>query len=540
MPEPTEPIALGDQSPEVSDARRAAAGLPSGRPAPVVLGDAPLTPRDVEAVALRDAPVHVEPGVHERMRAARAVLDARLSAGTPVYGLNTGLGAARDQMVPTELLEAYQRQIVMTHAGAVGPPLESYLVRGVLTARVAGLARGGSGASPAVLDTLVGFLNGGLTPIVPRTGSVGASDLGHLAAVALVAIGRGRARLGAETLPAAEALARVGLPVLRLAPKDALALISANAVSIGVGALAVRRAARVARMADLVGALSMEALDASLAPFAASVQDAKPFAGQRDAAENIRDLLAGSRLERPGIAASHQDALSTRAIPQVHGALREQQAAAFRAVEVELAGRGDNPLVLAAEDATLSNGNFTPLVLGLGFEGLRLAIAHVGMLSERRMAKLTQRAWSDAGRASRLAVAAPEGDARYRFPGLMSYSAASLVAELKHIAAPITLGVPPLDFDVEDHASLANEAVMLTRTALDKLETILSIEALLAVHELGQRGLAGQLGAGTAQALEAVRGIADDVDADPLAADLVQRLHDVIAALIGEQDVRQR
>ncbi|HEY2635785.1 MAG TPA: aromatic amino acid ammonia-lyase, partial [Solirubrobacteraceae bacterium] len=340
-----------------------------------------------------------------------------------------------------------------------------------------------------------------------------------------------------RTLPAAQALEFAGIPLLRLRPKDALAFISANAVSVGIGALVARRAGRVARMADLAGALAMEALDANLSPFAPAVQDAKPFAGQADAAENVRNLLRGSRLERPGVAASRQDALSFRTMPQVHGALREQMAAAQRAVAVELAGRSDNPLVVPETGETLSNGNFQPLVLALAFESLRVAIAHVAMLSERRMAKLIQRAWEDGGRASRLAVDAPEGEARYRFPGLMSYSAASLVAELKHLAAPITLGVPPLDFDVEDHSSLANAAVMTTRTALEKLETVLSIEALLAVHEIGQRDLAGQLGQGTGRALAAVQGLADTmVDPDPLAADLVQQLHDVMAELLAEED----
>ncbi len=536
---PRTPQPLGDQSSATTDARRAAAGLPTGVAAEVRLGTGPLRPRDVEAVALRAAPVVVEEAVRVRLDGARAVIERRLAAGTPVYGLNTGLGAARDQRVETGLLEAYQRQIVLTHAGAVGEPMAEHLVRAILIARVAGLAQGGSGASPAVLDALVGMLNTGLTPVVPVTGSVGASDLGHLAAVALVAIGRGRARVGGETLTGAEALARAGLRPLALAPKDALALISANAVSVGVGALAVRRAARVARMADLAAALSMEALDANLSPFAPAVQAAKGFVGQAEAAENVRDLLAGSRLERLDLGAvSQQDALSTRTIPQVHGAFREVQAAAFDAVSVELAGRGDNPLVLPDTDETLSNGNFTPLVLALAFESLRVAIAHVGMLSERRMAKLVARAWSDDGRAARLAVEDPESDARYRFPGLMTYSAAALVAELKHLAAPITLGVPPLDFDVEDHASFANAAVMTTRTALDKLETILSIEALLAVHEIGQRGIGDRLGAGTSEALAAVQGIAEGVDEDPLAADLVQRLHDVIAALLAEQDAR--
>jgi histidine ammonia-lyase len=503
-------------------------------PAPVKLGTAPLSPGDIERIACGRARVQVSPVVRRRMRATRAVLERALARGEQVYGLNTGLGAARDQEIPAALLDAYQRQIVSTHAGAVGSPLPEHDARAVLAARVAGLARGGSGATVAVLDTLVGFLNAGLTPVIPETGSVGASDLGHLAAVALVAIGRGRAQLGGRTLPAAHALELAGLAPLRLAPKDALALVSANAVSVGVGALVVRRAARVARTADLAGALTMEALDANLSPFAPAVQEAKPFPGQAQAAAHVRRLLGGSRLERPGVAASLQDAISIRTIPQVHGALREQVAAAERAVAVELAGAGDNPLVLAEADVAISNGNFHPLVLALAFESIRVAVAHVAMLSERRMTKLIQRAWVDDGRATRLAVEAPDGYGTYRFPGLMSYSAAALVGELKHLATPITLGIPPLDFDFEDHGTFANQAVMTTRTALEKLEAVLSIEALLAVHGIGRRELEPELGDGTGRALAAIQGLADVVDPDPLAADLVQRLRDALGPLSAE------
>jgi histidine ammonia-lyase len=475
-----------------------------------------LTAGDVGRLA-RGASLEVSPEVAERVRASRAVVDRALESGQLVYGLNTGVGSRRDRPVPREDLDRYQVQMVLDHAGGVGAPLADEDVRAIMAARIAGIARGGSGAHPGALDTLVAMLNAGVHPVVPAVGSVGASDLMHMAAIAMVVMGRGQARHGGQAMPGGEALARAAIDPHRLRPKDGLALISGNGVSIGLGALTVLAAERTAVLADVAGALTLEAVAGNPGPFHEEAARAKPLPGQIAAAAHLRELLAGGELAGQASARSVQDPLSFRVMPQVHGALRDQVAAVRTAVEVELQAIGDSPLVSIDQDRLLSTGNFHPMGLALAFESLRVALAHLGMLSERRMNKLVTALYGEAS--FEFGVQEP---GRYSIPGFVIYSAAALLSELKQLASPVTLGCPPLDLDVEDHATLAPQAVILARRALFVLETILAIEVLVAISALDDRPRPTRLGRGTQPVYEAVRATLEPLEADAPAATVVE------------------
>ncbi len=333
---------------------------------------------DLYRVAVEGASLEVDPAVYARVAAGRAVVERALGGERLVYGLNTGVGHLRDARVSREALMEYQVRLVVGHACAIGPALPDADTRALMLARVSGLARGGSGAHPSAMRALVDMLNAGVHPVVPEIGSVGASDLMHMAAVALALVGRGEARYGDETLPGGEALARAGLTPYVMQPKDGLALISANGFAIGVGALAIHEVERVARLADLAGALTLEAIGANLSPFEAAVAAAKPVPGQIAAAAYLRELLRGSDLYDPATVVSVQDPLSFRVMPQVHGALREQIAFARASVETELNAMDDNPLVLIEDDRMISTGNFHPMALAPAFDALRVGLAHVG------------------------------------------------------------------------------------------------------------------------------------------------------------------
>jgi histidine ammonia-lyase len=480
--------------------------------APVALGPVEMTglgatPEEVVRVAQDGAPIHIGPTAYALVRASRRVVDDALAQGIAVYGLNTGLGPRRNERVSPELLIEYQRHIVLSHAGAVGDPLDDIDVRAVLFARLVGLTRGGAGVSPEVVRGLADLLNAGVLPVVPEISSVGASDLAALAAVGEVLIGRGLARYRGEQLPGGEALQRAGLEPVPLQPKDALSLISANAVSIGIGALAAMQAQAVAKLADLAGALTLEALAGNLSPFDPEVQDAKPFPGQRAAAANVLSLLAGSYLHRPGAPASLQDPLSLRTIPQVHGAFRQQAWTVTDAVRVELNSRSDNPLVSPATGRTLSNGNFQPMVLALAFESLRVGAAHVGSISERRTAKLATAHVSSTTIDSQLRAAT--GDRILSMT--VAYSAATLSSQLKQLAVPVSLALPSLGQDVEDHGTLAPVAVLQARRSLDNLELMLTIEIVLAATLLAARAEPVRLGAGSWLAYDLVARLATDL-----------------------------
>jgi histidine ammonia-lyase len=315
-------------------------------------------------------------------------------------------------------------------------------------------------------------------------------------------IGKGEAELNGEPLPAAEALARAGLAPIDAQPKEGLALVASNGVAIGAGALVAEEAQRLARLADLACALSLEAVSGNPGPFDEAAGAAKAIPGQVAAAAEVRALLEGSYLHDPATVLSVQDPLSFRVAPQVNGAYREQVTAAERAVEVELNGIGDNPMVLIERDTLISNGNFQPMQLALAFDALRTGAAHVAMISERRMNKLTTIRFSDP--ALMLAGLTDEEMAKHPRRALVQYAAAALLAELKHLAAPVSIHLPPLDLDVEDHGTVAPSVVFTTRRALALLDTILTCEAQMAIDLMDVQGVP-VLGSGTRAAYESVQ-----------------------------------
>src|SRR3954462_15914661 len=225
---------------------------------PVTIDVAPVPLADLLAVA-RGAPVELSDAARERIASGRRVVDGVLASGRAVYGLTTGVGHGKDVRVPDEALIGQQYMIVRTHSGGFGPPLPVEVTRAAMAVRLIGLTRCGSGASPAVAESLVAMLNAGVHPLLPTTSSVGAADIGAMALIAQVAIGTGRAEYRGEVLDGGTALARSGVEPLVLQAKDGLALVSANGVSVGQGALVVGRARAMADVAELVAALSMEA-----------------------------------------------------------------------------------------------------------------------------------------------------------------------------------------------------------------------------------------------------------------------------------------
>src|SRR4051812_945331 len=353
----------------------------------VAIDLAPVSLADLLEIA-RGAPVELTDGARERIAAGRRVVDGELASGRAVYGLTTGVGHSRDVRVPDQELVGQQYMIVRTHSGGFGPYLPTEVTRAALAVRLVGLTRGGSGASPAVAESLVGMLNAGVHPLLPTTSSVGAADIGAMALIAQVALGTGRAEYRGALLGGGEALAAAGIEPLVLQAKDGLALVSANGVSVGQGALVVERARAMADVAEVVAALSMEATRGNPSIALPVVADGKPFPGLVESCRQLRAALEGSYLMESGAPASVQDPLSFRVVPQVHGAFRDTTDVAGRAVETELNAQADNPLVSPSDGTLVSNGNFHPILLAIAFDALRIAIAHVGQLSDRRLGHL--------------------------------------------------------------------------------------------------------------------------------------------------------
>jgi histidine ammonia-lyase len=455
----------------------------------------------------RGAAVELTRGARDRIASGRRVVDGVLASGRAVYGLTTGVGHLRDVRIPDEGLVEQQYLIVMTHSGGFGPLLPTEIARAAMAVRLVGLTRGGSGASPAVAESLVGMLNAGVHPLLPRTSSVGAGDLGAMALIAQVAIGAGRAEYRGEELTGGEALARAGIPPLVLQAKDGLAMVSANGVSVGHGAFVAERAGALVDAAELVAALSMEAISGNPSVALPVVAGGKPFPGLVESCRQLRLALQGSYLMASGAPASVQDPLSFRVVPQVHGALRDTTAFTARIVETELNAQADNPLVSPSDGTLVSNGNFHPVLLAVAFDALRIAIAHVGQLSDRRLGHLWAALFEAMSGGGPPSEGSPSEGPPSDLPGMhLRYAAAAAYAELRQLAAPVSLDVGVLDLGVEDHSTAAPLSVRKADEALDLLADILTIELLLAADVLGLRPELPALGEGTAALYGSARG----------------------------------
>jgi histidine ammonia-lyase len=496
---------------------------------PVVIGVGRVSLADLLDVA-RGAPVALTEGAGERIASGRRVVDGVLASGRAVYGLTTGVGHNRDVRVPDAELVGQQYMIVRTHSGGFGPLLPTEVSRAAMAVRLAGLTRGGSGASPAVAESLVGLLNAGVHPLLPRTSSVGAADIGAMALIAQVAIGAGRAEYQGEVLSGGEALARAGVPPLVLQAKDGLAMVSANGVSVGHGALVAERAEALADVAELVAALSMEATRGNPSIALPVVAEGKPFPGLVESCRQLRAALEGSYLMETGAPASVQDPLSFRVVPQVHGAFRDTVAFVRQTLETELNAQADNPLVSPSDGTLVSNGNFHPVLLAVAFDALRVVIAHVGQLSDRRLGHL----WSSFFEA--MAVGPLMDGPPPDLPGMhLRYAAAAAYAELRQLAAPVSLDVGVLDNGVEDHSTAAPLSVRAADEALDLLLDVLTAEVLLAADILDLLPERPVLGAGSSLLYESVRGAIASLSDRSTAA-----VHGAVRGVLSARAARSR
>jgi histidine ammonia-lyase len=486
----------------------------------IALGSA-LSIADVLAVARAAAPVAFGEGARARVARARAALERLDRDGQAVYGVTTGVGKLKDTSIPPQARRDLQRNLVRSHAAGVGEPLGAAESRAVLLLLAASLARGHSGVRPEVVTLLVECLNRGVLPVIPSRGSVGASgDLAPLAHVAACLIGEGEATVGGCRQPAREALAAAGLEPLVLEMKEGLALLNGTHVMAALGALLVDEATALARLADVCGAMSLEALMGTPAAFDPRIHALRPHPGQVDAAANLRALTAES-----AIIASHrdcarvQDPYSLRCMPQVHGAAREAIRLARDIVERELASVTDNPLVFPDDGAVLSGGNFHGQPVALGLDVLVVGLVQLGGISERRVDRLVNPLTNEGLPPF---LGAPGG----LHSGYMiaQYTAAALVAECRVLAHPASVDSIPTSGLQEDWNSMGATAALKARHALGLVQQVLGIELVLAAQALDLRRPL-EPGRGTAAARAAVRARVAPLGEDrPVHADLAAGL----------------
>ena len=488
----------------------------------VVIDGQPLALDEIAAVALTACPVAIAPSALARAAESRAIIEEILATGQTVYGVNTGFGKLSDVRIPPEKLAELQFNLVRSHAGGLGQPLAEAESRAMLLLRANVLAKGFSGVRPALLELLVALLNAGVHPVIPEKGSVGASgDLAPLAHLALVVIGEGEAFYRGERMAGYEALKRAGLQPLSLTAKEGLALLNGTQAMTGVGALAVARARRVAELADLAGAMSLEALMGTPAAFDVRIHQARPHSGQIASAAHLLRLLADSQIRE-----SHrdhdarvQDAYCLRCMPQVHGAVRDVLAHVAGVLEIEAGSATDNPLIFSKDssdsqssDAVISGGNFHGAPLAYAFDYAAIAMTDLAGITERRIDRLLNPDINE----GLPAFLSPD-------PGLSSgfmiaqIVAAALINECQVLSHPSSTGSIPTDGGKEDHVSMGMTGALKLRQIVEHAERIVAIELMCAAQALEFRKPL-KPSRTVEQAYEAVRQVVPHLDRDRVLA----------------------
>jgi histidine ammonia-lyase len=452
----------------------------------VVVGVGPLSPAEVVAVARHDQPVRLADDARDEIERSRKVIEELAVDTAPHYGVSTGFGALATRQIPAELRSQLQRSLIRSHAAGSGPEVEREVVRALMLLRLSTLATGRTGVRLQTAQAYAAVLNAGITPVVYEHGSLGCSgDLAPLAHCALAVMGEGEVRDATGALvPAAEALEAAGIRPIALEEKEGLALINGTDGMLGMLVLACSDLRLLLRTADITAAMSVEALLATDAVFAADLQALRPHPGQAAAAANLVALLADS-----AIMASHrgpectrvQDAYSLRCSPQVHGAARDTLAHAELVAGRELASAIDNPVV-TPDGRVESNGNFHGAPIGYVLDFLAIAAADLASISERRSDRFLDVARSQGLNA--FLADDPGVDSGHM---IAQYTQAGIVSELKRLANPASVDSIPSSAMQEDHVSMGWSAARKLRRCVDGLSRVLAVELLTAARGLDLR-----------------------------------------------------
>ena len=485
----------------------------------------PLSLEDVLVVARRGDRVELSRDAMAKITKARQVVEDAAAAERAVYGINTGIGHLATVRIDPAEARDLQRDLLLSHATAVGPRLSQDIVRAMLLLKARTFSFGHSGVRPDVVARLIEFLNRRVHPVVPAQGSLGASgDLAPLAHLALPLIGEGSVEHNGRVVNSATALKELGLEPLELSHKEGLSLVNGTELMLATGLLGLNDTSRIARAADIVGAMSVEACLGTDVVFAKDVVSLRKHPGAIEVAGNVLRLLDGSEIVRSHRESEHlvQDAYSLRCIPQVHGAYRDAMRYVRATLEAELESAIDNPSILPDRDAVVSSGNFHGEALGLALDHLTLCVAGYATIAERRIARIVDPSLNnglpafltaDPGRRSGFMIA--------------HYTAASLVSESRALCWPASVDSIPTSAGQEDHVSMGATSARKLSSVVENTQRVIAVEALAAAQGLDLRPLAPAPGTRVARAV--IRRLSPTLDEDrPLSGD-IESVRDAIA-----------
>lgn len=476
----------------------------------VTINGESLTIEDVVAVACNNEKVAIPQEVRERVAKCRQVLEELVKKKKIVYGVTTGFGALGSQIILPEDIKELQSNLIRSHSAGVGKPLDRDVTRAIMLLRANTLAKGNSGVRLEILETLVQMINKRVHPVIPEKGSVGASgDLAPLSHMTLVIIGEGEAEYNGKRMSGKQAMKLAGIKPIELDFKEGIALNNGTQVMTAIGALTVYHAEKLVKTAEIAAAMSLEALNGIYDAFDERIHQVRPHFGQIAAARNIRRLISSSRNVKPSndmlkekMNRPPQDPYSLRCIPQVLGTVKDAAAYVRKVIEIEINSATDNPLVFLEDKECLSGGNFHGQPISAAMDFLSIALATLGNMSERRIARLVDESLSQGLPAFLIHKDMKKGV----HSGFMTaqYTAAALASENKTLAHPASVDSIPTSANFEDFVSMGSIAARKAVEILRNVEHIIAIELLCAAQGIDFRG-PDKLGTGTKVAYSLLR-----------------------------------
>ena len=465
----------------------------------IILNGESLTITLVKRIARDGKKISIDPVSIEAVIKTRNYVEELVASKQVVYGITTGFGKFSDVVISGDEAIQLQRNLIISHACGIGSPLSEEITRAIMLLRINNLIKGYSGVRPVIIDTLVAMVNEGVHPIIPEKGSLGASgDLAPLAHMVLVMIGLGEAIYKGERLSGETAMKAAGIPTVELREKEGLALINGTQVMTAIGCLNVYDAIQLMKHLDVSAAMTMEALNGIIDAFDPRLHMVRPHKGQIVTASNMLRILKDSKCVKRQGELRVQDAYTLRCIPQIHGASKDAIQFVAERLEIEINAVTDNPIVFTEDGTCFSGGNFHGQPMALPFDYLKVALAEMANVSERRIERLVNPQLSGLP-----AFLTPNGGLHSGFM-IAQYAAASLVSENKVLSHPASVDSIPSSANQEDHVSMGTISARNGRDILENMKQVVGIELLTAAQAIDFKD-AENLGVGTKIAYDRIR-----------------------------------
>jgi len=489
---------------------------------PITFNGYGLTIEKMVDIARNEEKIELAPESVELIAKCRKLVEDKIERRETMYGINTGIGEFSEIVLNDEQIKEFQKYLIYNHAAGIGEPMPIPFVRGAMASRINVHAHGNSGCRPVITQTYVDMLNKGITPVVCRKGSVGASgDLAPMSQIALSLMGEGESFYQGERMPTKIAMEKAGIPIPGLQARDGLASINGSNFITAIGSIQLYDMNRILKMAEIAAAMSLEALLANMKPYDERLHQIRGFKGAVRSANAIKKIITGSDLVTGKMKTKVQDAYSMRSTPQIIGAAHDMLAYALSQVEIELNGVADNPIFLPDSNTTLTGANFqgTPVSLPVDTAGASLTM--VCVLSERRLNRMLNPALSQG-----LPASLTKGAGMFSGMMLSQYTADTLIVEQKILSNPAFIQSIPAAADQEDFVSMGMNTIWKNEQIIDNAYGILGIEFMAAAQALDFREFSK--GKGTEAAYKVIREHLEFLDIDrPLFND-----HNTMKALV--------